>query len=43
MTDKLNDEQKARILTAVPAGRMGDAGGDRGGGAVSGQRRRPAT
>lgn len=23
MTDKLNDEQKARILTAVPAGRMG--------------------
>jgi 3-oxoacyl-[acyl-carrier protein] reductase len=26
MTDKLNDEQKARILTQVPAGRMGDAG-----------------
>ena len=26
MTDKLNDEQKARILTAVPAGRMGEAG-----------------
>lgn len=25
MTDKLNDEQKARILTAVPAGRMGTA------------------
>jgi 3-oxoacyl-[acyl-carrier protein] reductase len=25
MTDKLNDEQKARILTQVPAGRMGDA------------------
>jgi 3-oxoacyl-[acyl-carrier protein] reductase len=25
MTDKLNDEQKARILTAVPAGRMGAA------------------
>ena len=25
MTDKLNDEQKARILTAVPAGRMGEA------------------
>lgn len=24
MTDKLNDDQKARILTAVPAGRMGD-------------------
>jgi 3-oxoacyl-(acyl-carrier-protein) reductase len=23
MTDKLNDDQKARILTAVPAGRMG--------------------
>lgn len=23
MTDKLNDEQKARILTAIPAGRMG--------------------
>jgi 3-oxoacyl-[acyl-carrier protein] reductase len=26
MTEKLNDEQKARILTQVPAGRMGDAG-----------------
>lgn len=26
MTDKLNEEQKARILTAVPAGRMGEAG-----------------
>ncbi|MFZ0099827.1 MAG: 3-oxoacyl-ACP reductase FabG [Gemmobacter sp.] len=26
MTDKLNDEQRARILTQVPAGRMGDAG-----------------
>jgi 3-oxoacyl-(acyl-carrier-protein) reductase len=25
MTDKLNEEQKARILTAVPAGRMGGA------------------
>ncbi|MEO6298455.1 MAG: 3-oxoacyl-[acyl-carrier-protein] reductase [Paracoccaceae bacterium] len=25
MTGKLTDEQKARILTAVPAGRMGDA------------------
>lgn len=25
MTDKLNDEQKARILTQVPAGRMGEA------------------
>ncbi len=25
MTDKLNDEQKARILTQVPAGRMGTA------------------
>lgn len=25
MTEKLNDEQKARILTQVPAGRMGDA------------------
>ena len=25
MTDKLSDEQKARILTAVPAGRMGEA------------------
>ena len=24
MTDKLNDEQKARILTQVPAGRMGE-------------------
>lgn len=24
MTDKLNDEQKGRILTAVPAGRMGE-------------------
>jgi NAD(P)-dependent dehydrogenase (short-subunit alcohol dehydrogenase family) len=24
MTDKLNDDQKARILTAVPAGRMGE-------------------
>jgi 3-oxoacyl-[acyl-carrier protein] reductase len=23
MTDKLNDEQKSRILTMVPAGRMG--------------------
>ena len=26
MTDKLNEEQKARILTQVPAGRMGDPG-----------------
>lgn len=26
MTDKLNDDQKARILTQVPAGRMGEAG-----------------
>jgi 3-oxoacyl-[acyl-carrier protein] reductase len=26
MTDKLNDQQKAGILTAVPAGRMGTAG-----------------
>lgn len=26
MTDKLNDEQKARILTQVPAGRMGEVG-----------------
>jgi len=26
MTDKLNDEQKARIVTQVPAGRMGDPG-----------------
>lgn len=26
MTDKLNDEQRARILTGVPAGRMGEAG-----------------
>jgi 3-oxoacyl-(acyl-carrier-protein) reductase len=25
MTDKLNEEQKSRILTAVPAGRMGEA------------------
>ena len=25
MTDKLNEEQKARILTQVPAGRMGEA------------------
>ena len=25
MTDKLNDEQKSKILTQVPAGRMGDA------------------
>ena len=25
MTEKLNDEQKARILTQVPAGRMGEA------------------
>ncbi len=25
MTDKLNDEQRARILTGVPAGRMGEA------------------
>ncbi len=25
MTDKLNDDQKARILTQVPAGRMGEA------------------
>lgn len=25
MTDKLNEDQKARILTAVPAGRMGEA------------------
>lgn len=23
MTDKLNDEQKGRILTQIPAGRMG--------------------
>jgi len=26
MTDKLNEDQKARILTQVPAGRMGEAG-----------------
>lgn len=26
MTDKLNDEQKGRILTQIPAGRMGTAG-----------------
>jgi 3-oxoacyl-[acyl-carrier protein] reductase len=26
MTDKLNDEQKSRILTMVPAGRMGQGG-----------------
>ncbi|MBL8561936.1 MAG: 3-oxoacyl-ACP reductase FabG [Gemmobacter sp.] len=26
MTDKLNDEQKGRILTQVPAGRMGEVG-----------------
>ena len=26
MTEKLNDEQKARILTQVPAGRMGEVG-----------------
>ena len=26
MTDKLNDEQKARILGQIPAGRMGEAG-----------------
>ena len=26
MTDKLNDEQKARILAQVPAGRMGAPG-----------------
>ena len=26
MTDKLNDEQKARILTQIPAGRMGEVG-----------------
>ncbi len=26
MTDKLNDEQKGRILTQIPAGRMGEAG-----------------
>jgi 3-oxoacyl-[acyl-carrier protein] reductase len=26
MTDKLNEEQKARILTQVPAGRMGEVG-----------------
>ena len=25
MTDKLSDDQKARILTGVPAGRMGAA------------------
>jgi 3-oxoacyl-[acyl-carrier protein] reductase len=25
MTDKLNDEQKAKILTQIPAGRMGEA------------------
>jgi len=25
MTDKLNDEQKAKLLTAIPAGRMGEA------------------
>ena len=25
MTDKLNDDQKSKILTQVPAGRMGDA------------------
>ncbi|QDL93091.1 3-oxoacyl-[acyl-carrier-protein] reductase [Paroceanicella profunda] len=26
MTDALNDEQKARLLAGIPAGRMGDAG-----------------
>jgi 3-oxoacyl-[acyl-carrier protein] reductase len=26
MTDKLTDDQKAKLLTAVPAGRMGEAG-----------------
>jgi 3-oxoacyl-[acyl-carrier protein] reductase len=26
MTDKLNDDQRARILTQVPAGRMGEPG-----------------
>jgi 3-oxoacyl-[acyl-carrier protein] reductase len=26
MTDKLTDEQKAAILSEVPAGRMGEAG-----------------
>jgi 3-oxoacyl-[acyl-carrier protein] reductase len=25
MTDKLNDEQKARLMAGIPAGRMGDA------------------
>jgi 3-oxoacyl-[acyl-carrier protein] reductase len=25
MTDKLNDDQKSRILAQIPAGRMGDA------------------
>jgi len=25
MTDKLNDEQKSKLLTAIPAGRMGEA------------------
>jgi 3-oxoacyl-[acyl-carrier protein] reductase len=25
MTDKLNEEQKARLLTGIPAGRMGEA------------------
>jgi 3-oxoacyl-[acyl-carrier protein] reductase len=37
MTDKLNDDQKAAILGQVPAGRMGDARRDRGGGALSRQ------
>lgn len=26
MTDKLNDDQKTRIMASIPAGRMGDAG-----------------
>jgi 3-oxoacyl-[acyl-carrier protein] reductase len=26
MTDKLNDEQKGKILTQIPAGRMGEVG-----------------
>jgi 3-oxoacyl-[acyl-carrier protein] reductase len=33
MTDKLNDEQKARILQTVPTGRMG-SGADIAGGVV---------
>ena len=39
MTEKLTDEQKSKILTQVPAGRMGEAAEDCRGGPLPGQPR----